>query len=263
MKKLFKFLLFLAVSFNIFSATVIFDAGGVLINKNKRKAMNIVGVGNLLKSCVKEPLLIFRIQKLFYEYLNLIPATTAANQLQISDLPAKDDNGVIMPPIMVDWLLGNISANQILDELKYVTYREPHHKDVILAVAKTLLPEYLSQIMNIEAKMFDFVAECKAAGHRVVILSNFDSLTFEKVKDSNLEFAYFDAFYLSGDLQLVKPQKRIFEKLLEMENTTADKCLFIDDCPNNIARAKELGFETVYCKHIRDAIKEARSKLGM
>ena len=50
----------------------------------------------------------------------------------------------------------------------------------------------------------------------------------------------FDAFYLSHDIQLRKPNKNIFEFILIQHNIEASECLFIDDTLENIKTASEL-----------------------
>ena len=48
-----------------------------------------------------------------------------------------------------------------------------------------------------------------------------------------------------ADVQLLKPDPRIYAVLLERIERPAAECLFIDDSEANIAVAEELGFQTI------------------
>ena len=53
----------------------------------------------------------------------------------------------------------------------------------------------------------------------------------------------FDGVVLSGKIGLTKPNKEIFEYLLNTYKLNANECLFIDDSPLNINGAKNAGIE--------------------
>ena len=57
---------------------------------------------------------------------------------------------------------------------------------------------------------------------------------------------FFDKVYLSHRLGLRKPMKEIFERVLNDNGLKAEETLFIDDSPQHIAAAKELGIQTIY-----------------
>lgn len=57
---------------------------------------------------------------------------------------------------------------------------------------------------------------------------------------------FFDKVYLSHRVGLRKPGKKIFQRILEENNLKPEATLFIDDSPQHIATAKELGIQTIY-----------------
>jgi glucose-1-phosphatase len=57
---------------------------------------------------------------------------------------------------------------------------------------------------------------------------------------------FFDKVYLSHRLGLRKPMKEIFERVLTENGLKPAETLFIDDSPQHIAAAKELGIQTIY-----------------
>ncbi|MCD6010360.1 MAG: HAD-superfamily hydrolase, subfamily variant 3 [Flavipsychrobacter sp.] len=56
----------------------------------------------------------------------------------------------------------------------------------------------------------------------------------------------FDKVYFSHRLGLRKPMKEIFERVLDDNGLKAENTLFIDDSPQHIEGAKQLGIQTIY-----------------
>jgi FMN phosphatase YigB (HAD superfamily) len=57
---------------------------------------------------------------------------------------------------------------------------------------------------------------------------------------------FFDKVYLSHRVGMRKPGKEIFERVLEENGFQAGETLFIDDSPQHIAAAREVGIQTIY-----------------
>lgn len=82
----------------------------------------------------------------------------------------------------------------------------------------------------------------------LILLSNTNALHIEWV-ESNIkvfsEFkACFDAFYLSHEIELRKPDAAIFQFILENHSKKPEEILFIDDTKANTDAAAKLGFHT-------------------
>ena len=56
---------------------------------------------------------------------------------------------------------------------------------------------------------------------------------------------YFDATYLSYEQHLMKPDHKLFKRVLAEERINAAETLFVDDGPKNIIAAAQLGFKTL------------------
>jgi len=54
----------------------------------------------------------------------------------------------------------------------------------------------------------------------------------------------FDVFYLSHEIHLRKPNKDIFEFVLNENNLIANECLFIDDNKDNCTTSEALNINT-------------------
>ncbi len=59
---------------------------------------------------------------------------------------------------------------------------------------------------------------------------------------------FFDKVYLSHRVGLRKPMPEIFLRVLEDNGLVAGETLFIDDSPQHIATANDLGIQTIYLK---------------
>ncbi len=92
--------------------------------------------------------------------------------------------------------------------------------------------------------MKDVVAELKARGHRLYLLSNISigfANTYTDCPYIRDLFDLFDGLVFSGPIGLAKPNREIYEHLLNRFQLTAEECLFIDDNAGNIAAAKAVG----------------------
>ncbi|GAA4465398.1 HAD family phosphatase [Nemorincola caseinilytica] len=57
---------------------------------------------------------------------------------------------------------------------------------------------------------------------------------------------FFDKVYMSHRVGLRKPMPEIFRRVLEDNDLKAEHTLFIDDSPQHIATAKQVGIQTIY-----------------
>ncbi len=81
--------------------------------------------------------------------------------------------------------------------------------------------------------------------YKLILLSNTNALHIDSIK-KNIPFYEefkdcFDAFYLSHEIQLRKPNADIYEFVLNENSLEAEECLFIDDTKENTDAASKLG----------------------
>lgn len=84
--------------------------------------------------------------------------------------------------------------------------------------------------------------------YKLILLSNTNELHINCVK-AHVPFYnefknYFDAFYLSHEIHLRKPNSEIFQFVFNENNLIADECLFIDDTEEHTIAASQLGIHT-------------------
>src|SRR5262249_55504447 len=85
-----------------------------------------------------------------------------------------------------------------------------------------------------------------ARGVPLYCLSNMSSDTFEYLRVRYTFWGVFRGIVISGDLKLLKPEREIFEHLLERHGLTAAETVFVDDHAPNIEAANALGIQTVW-----------------
>ena len=117
-----------------------------------------------------------------------------------------------------------------------------------------LSKEALIDIWNFMLKDFpesrlDFLkAIQQSSKYKLILLSNTNALHINYIKDHVSFYEEFkncfDAFYLSHEINLVKPNQDIFEFILNKNKLKAEECLFIDDNQDNINTANTLKIKT-------------------
>ncbi|MCR5785706.1 MAG: HAD family phosphatase [Eubacterium sp.] len=91
-----------------------------------------------------------------------------------------------------------------------------------------------------------WIREIKEAGKKVYLLSNYSEYLFNQTEEDELDFIELtDGVVFSFREHYIKPEKEIYEILLDRYNLKAEECVFIDDKEENIEGAKALGFETI------------------
>lgn len=84
--------------------------------------------------------------------------------------------------------------------------------------------------------------------YKLILLSNTNVLHIKWVKENIPSYKTFkncfDAFYLSHEIGLRKPDKTVFEFVLNNNQLASNECLFIDDTKEHIIGASKLGIHT-------------------
>ncbi len=106
-----------------------------------------------------------------------------------------------------------------------------------------------SMLKDFPKYRLDFLNELKSSSnYKLILLSNTNALHINWIK-KNIPFYEtfkndFDAFYLSHEIGLRKPNRNIFEFVLNKNDLNATECLFIDDVKENTQSANQLGIHT-------------------
>lgn len=137
-----------------------------------------------------------------------------------------------MPYFWEEYDRGSLSLDEVIDLLckeKGCTH-EKCVEYVRLAIDKQ------EEIAPTEA----LIGELKAAGYRLYVLSNMSREFIDFLRKRPV-YGQFDGEVISCEERCVKPEKRIYTTLLERYDLDPAESMFIDDRPENIAAAQELG----------------------
>ena len=86
--------------------------------------------------------------------------------------------------------------------------------------------------------------------YQLILLSNTNELHIKKVIENMDLDRYkrfqncFDAFYLSHEIHLRKPDHEIYQFVIDENTLQVETCLFIDDTTENTEAASQLGIQT-------------------
>lgn len=104
---------------------------------------------------------------------------------------------------------------------------------------------------------------CKAAGHKLFVLSNLSIAEFERIKQepkiASL-FSFFDDIIISAMTPYEKPDHQIFTYFCQQYNIQPADCIFIDDKQDNLDGAQAASiYKTILCsnfdlQHVRDEL---------
>lgn len=228
---------------------VIFDIGGVLAETKKITSARELGLRSIIwyyMSTGKSPR---NIKQRFYNFLDAITQTKG------NEYGARDDQNILMPQLMCDWLKNTRSAKEIRTlVLSYIKanpqWFENKSEQVLLGnLAKLIFtPKKFIKTQSLVSEAKKFVRECKKKGYKVYILSNFDAASFGiLLKEHKKFFSLFDGIIISGDVHMMKPQPQIYTYFTD--NLIPENCVFIDDRPENIKAAQQQGIHGILCKH--------------
>lgn len=155
-------------------------------------------------------------------------------------------------------LFSQLQQSSLFDKLEIGAITRAEFVKVMQETAKTPVTE--AQIINAwNAMLLDFpvrrlqILQQLHLYYDLFLLSNtneiheeaFNEILFRAHGMPNIG-VFFDKVYLSHRVGLRKPMKEIFRRVLDDNGLKAEDTLFIDDSPQHIAAAKELGIQTIF-----------------
>ena len=103
--------------------------------------------------------------------------------------------------------------------------------------AQGLVGKMFAELAIYEDSMTSLVTRARSAGIRTALLSN----SWGNEYDRSDWHEMFDAVVISGEVGMRKPERGIFELVLNRIGLQADECVFIDDMAHNIVAAEQAG----------------------
>ena len=106
-------------------------------------------------------------------------------------------------------------------------------------------------LMPIESSV-DVLKKLKQSGYKVYYLSNFHLAAFEYVTKKHDFFECFDGGVVSYKEKLLKPEKEIYEIIIDRYNLKPCQTVFIDDMKENVKAAIKSGLKGIILKNPKD-----------
>ena len=150
---------------------------------------------------------------------------------------ARNENNLAIFEVNNNYEKGLISTQE------FVLFYTSQFKNVTKVGAISLWNSLLKDFPKYRLEFIKSLANKKK--YRLILLSNTNELHIDHIK-THVPFyeefkACFDAFYLSHEIGLRKPDSSIYEFVLEHNDLKAEECFFIDDTIQNTESAKTLG----------------------
>lgn len=95
----------------------------------------------------------------------------------------------------------------------------------------------LSNIFQPNFAVITLLEKLKARGIKLFILSNTCEAHFNFAKEHFSFLKLFDGFILSYEVGARKPERKIYQKALEVGNCSTQECFYIDDIPEFVKAA--------------------------
>ena len=120
--------------------------------------------------------------------------------------------------------------------------RHPHYRHLFQAYFE----RWDETVGNAYPESVACLHELKAAGLRVLALTNFSSETFVRARQRYAFLAEFEGIVVSGDEGLTKPDPAIYQRLFARYQVEPARALLIDDSAANINTARALGLHAIH-----------------
>ena len=150
------------------------------------------------------------------------------------------DEEVLMNEVFCSLEWARMDRGSLTEEeaVKSVCARLPERLHL---AAERLVTMWERPILEVDG-MYELVKELKDKGYKVYLLSNASVRQHEywpRIPASEL----FDGKLISSDVHLVKPQPEIYRLFCDTFHVLPEECFFIDDSPQNIEGAYEVGIQ--------------------
>ena len=152
----------------------------------------------------------------------------------------------LAPDTVRDRLRSDPEARDLLARLETGALTAAEFEQAFGALLDVSHPRLLQRMfggMEHDVAMIDGVRALRRRGLRIGLLSNSvgDAATY----DRDLLEELFDAWVISSEVGLRKPDPVIYELAAERLGLPPERCVFVDDLPGNLKPARALGMATV------------------
>ena len=133
---------------------------------------------------------------------------------------------------------------------------EPEYEDEI-----RLVFDNVGQCIKKEDYAIPWIKDLKKRGYRVLFLSNYAEHTMN-ANPLPLDFlTYMDGGVFSCNEGIIKPDRRIYQILIERFGLVPEECVFLDDSKTNVIAAQTMGMNAIHFEGYEKARQELEEML--
>lgn len=155
-----------------------------------------------------------------------------------------------------DWNEQQDAGRSVIEATKTLQLQFPEYKDMI----QQFYDKWEVMVRGEIEENTQLLPRLKG-NYNLYGLTNWSGETFPIAYKKYPFFQNFKGIVVSGDEKLIKPDKKIYQVLIERYSLNPNECLFIDDNSRNIQSAKQLGFNCVHFFNVN--LEEELKSLGI
>jgi FMN phosphatase YigB (HAD superfamily) len=107
--------------------------------------------------------------------------------------------------------------------------------------------------------MSDLIPRLKQAGYRLVVASNTNPAHYAHYREQFRDLlVHFDAIAVSHEAGARKPSPKFFEHAHRLAKCDRSECVFVDDLAENVAAARQFGWNGVHYTRFDELVPELR-----
>lgn len=171
------------------------------------------------------------------------------------DLQKIFEKTVFGNPLWAELDRGVLDENEVINKIRRENSAYSDEFDLIWANIDKIVEPY--------DYSFDMIDTLKAKGLKVYLLSNYPKSLFElHTKCGRFPFIdRIDGKVVSGFVKCIKPDREIYERLLNEYNLKAEECVFLDDREENVEAAKNIGMAGILFENYEQAWADLNKKV--
>lgn len=155
---------------------------------------------------------------------------------------------------MEDYLSGKIETDYLITVLSFLFKSKKTNDEV-----KKLWLKYYGQLTSPNKEVLRIIKSLPKK-YKVYLFSNTTQMSDLYNSQTGI-YDNFDGLFFSFKMGMVKPNHKIYEKVLLEVKLSADQCLLVDDDMENLEVGKLLGFKTILFNVLVDSPSKLKKEL--
>lgn len=131
---------------------------------------------------------------------------------------------------------------------------QKHHPELTKEIEKFFQESWMTKVYTPIEKNMVLYKRAQELGYNIYLLTNYSADGFAYLEENYDFIRTANGRIVSSHVHCCKPERKIYELLLNKYQLTASECIFFDDNINNILVAKELGINAILFTEVQKAL---------